>query len=128
MENRSFPISKEALDTINSMTWFMMDAFWMLGATHVAGFFILPTILSGLFLLYIERRRTVFYINLAINCWIFMNTMWMLSEFSQNSNWLVGSRVAFVAGLGFIAMAVRSSDDLRETFSHFRRFRLLKIK
>lgn len=125
---RPFPISKDALDTVNSLTWFLMDAFWMLGAPAVAALFILPTIASGLCLLYVEKRRPVMFINLAINSWILMNSFWMLSEFTQSEHWLVASRALFAFGLGFIGMAVHSSEDLKETFSHFRRFRLLKIK
>ena len=61
---RPFPVSKDALDTLNSMSWFMMDAFWMLEKTSLGKIFVLPTILSGLLLLYIEKRRTVFWLSL----------------------------------------------------------------
>ncbi len=127
-QTRPFWISKDALDTVNSLTWFLMDAFWMLGATGVATFFILPTLFTGLCLLYIEKRRTVLYINVAINCWIVMNTLWMISEIAESPEMLTWSRAAFGTGILFILLAVRSSENLKETFSHFRRFRLLKIK
>lgn len=125
---RPFPLSKDALDTINSVAWFFMDAFWMLGAGGIALAFVLPTLLTGLGLLYIEKRRTVFWINLAINCWIWMNTLWMMSDLFQNPELLLVARGVFGLGLVFIALAVKSSENLKETFSHFRRFRLLKIK
>jgi hypothetical protein len=125
---RPFPFSKDALDTVNSLTWFLMDAFWMLGTPNIAFIFVLPTLLSGLGLLYIEKRRTVFWINLSINCWIWMNTLWMMSDLLQNPEMLLVARGVFALGLLFIIFAVKSSDNLRETFSHFRRFRLMKIK
>lgn len=125
---RALPIPKDTLDTVNSVAWFLMDAFWMLGAGKTALAFILPTLVTGLGLLYLERRRTVFFINLAINCWIWMNTFWMLSDLFQSPQLLVAARGVFGLGLVFIACAVRSSDNLRETFSHFRRFRVLKVR
>ena len=100
----------------------------MLGAGKIALMFILPTIATGLGLLYIERRKTVLFINLAINCWIWMNTLWMMSDLFQHPALLVTARAIFGLGLVFIACAIRSSDNLRETFSHFRRFRALKVR
>ncbi len=123
---RPFLLPKEAIDTINSMCWFLADAFWMLGATHVAHFFLFPTIVSGLCLLYVEKRRPVFFINLAINSWIWMNTLWMLAEVKGSPTMMWGPRACFVLGLAFVACAVATSASLRDTFSHFRRFRVLK--
>jgi hypothetical protein len=118
---RPFPVSKDALDTLNSMSWFMMDAFWMLEKTSLGKIFVLPTILSGLLLLYIEKRRTVFWINLAINSWIWMNTFWMFEKL----DW---ARGAFVFGLLCVGAALLEAKSLRETFSHFRRFRILNLR
>ncbi len=118
---RPFPVSKDALDTLNSMSWFMMDAFWMLEKTSLGKIFVLPTILSGLLLLYIEKRRTVFWINLAINSWIWMNTFWMFEKL----DW---ARGAFAFGLLCVGAALLEAKSLRETFSHFRRFRILNLR
>lgn len=125
---RYLPLSKDALDTVNSLTWFLMDAFWMVGATQIALAFILPTVLTGICLLYTERRPTVFWINVAINCWIGMNTFWMLGDLFEMPEALTAARVTFGLGLVAIGIAVKKSEDLRETFSHFRRFRVLKIR
>ena len=123
---RPFWISKDALDTTNSIAWFFMDAFWMLGLAGTGIFFILPTVLTGLGLLYIEKRPAVFKINLAINCWIWMNTIWMLSD-SFHLPWLMFyAKAIFAAGVLSIMLALVQSGNLRETFSHFRRFRTLR--
>jgi hypothetical protein len=118
---RAFPISKDLLDTANSVFWFLMDAMWMLGFTSLAKFSIIPTIATGLMLLYIEKRSTVFWINLAINCWILMNTLWMLEH-------IAAARFTFAVGMACVGVAVYKGDSLRETFSHFRRFRVLPIR
>lgn len=123
---RPFFLSKDALDTTNSVAWFLMDAFWMLGLTGSGLVFLLPTVLSGLGLLYIERRPTVFLINIAINCWIWMNTLWMLSDALKDPGLLVYARAMFAAGMLCILAALASSGNVRETFSHFRRFRTLR--
>lgn len=125
-QERPFPIPREILDTINSIFWFLMDAAWMLEVFGMAYLCILPTVLTGLALLYVERRRAVFYINLAINCWIWMNTLWMLSETLETDALLNVSRALFSAGVIFIIMAAKNSESLQETFSHFKRFRVLK--
>ena len=118
---RPFPISKDALDTLNSVSWFFMDAFWMLEKTSFGKIFVLPTIVSGLLLLYIEKRRTVFWINLAINSWIWMNTFWMYER-------LALARISFGFGLVCVVAAIFEAKSLRETFSHFRRFRILNLR
>ncbi len=118
---RRFPVGKDALDTLNSVSWFMMDAFWMLEKTSLGKVFVLPTILSGILLLYIEKRRTVFWINLAINSWIWMNTFWMYER-------LALARISFGFGLLCVVAAILEAKSLRETFSHFRRFRILNLR
>lgn len=123
---RPFWISKDTLDTVNSGTWFFMDAFWMLGSPEVSLFFVAPTIATGLMLLYVEKRRNVFWINSAINCWIWMNTFWLFSEVNHTPHLINYAKAAFILGLVFIFAAIKDSISLKETFSHFRRFRKIK--
>lgn len=124
---RDFFLCKDSLDTINSVAWFMMDALWMLGLTVAGLFFIFPTVLSGLFLLYVEKRPAVLKINAAINCWIWMNSMWMISESFGVTELMPYARAMFAAGAAFIIAAAMQSGSVRETFSHFRRFRSMKL-
>lgn len=121
---RDFFVSKDALDTINSLAWFLMDAAWMLQIKQVAVAMIVPTLLSGLFLCYIEKRKNVTYINFAIVSWIVMNASWMFSEDFYEEEFMLAAKMSFILGVGFIAMAVAASKNLSETFSHFKRFRI----
>ena len=123
---RPFPISKDVLDTLNSVSWFLMDASWMLENHAISGLMIIPTIMTGLFLCYIEKRRNITFINLAILSWICMNVCWMGSEVLAMAHFLTVAKTLFVVGVGFIALAVATSDNLSDTFSHFRRFRIIK--
>ncbi len=120
---RPFWVSKDVLDTLNSIFWFFTDALWMLGLPGIAMGAAIPTIFTGLCLLYVEKRKNVFFINLAINSWIIMNTLWMLSDAFKAPELMIYTRGAFFLGLVFIGFAVQFSPSLKETFSHFRRFR-----
>ncbi len=123
---RPFPVSKDVLDTVNSVTWFMADGLWMLGQHQMALAFIAPTALTGLLLLYVEKRLSVVCINVAINCWIWMNAWWVVFDMSPAPHYRILSQIFFILGMLAILAAVITSGNVRETFSHFRRFRGLK--
>lgn len=126
VHERPFPISKDALDTLNSLTWFMADGIWMLGFHPAALGMIGLTLLSGLCLLYIEKRPAVTCINLGILSWATMNMLWIASEYTKSERIQELTRISFGVGLAFIVAAAFVSKDVRETFSHFRRFRMKK--
>lgn len=115
---------KEALDTVNSVSWFLLDASWMLEVKGLTYVMIIPTILSALILCYIEKRPNILLINLAILSWILMNITWMFSELYNIENFFFTAKIFFLLGLILIIAAILSSKNLTETFSHFKRFRL----
>lgn len=120
---RPFIISKEILDTVNSVSWFFADAFWMLDYLNIGVGLMIPTIVSGLCLLYVEKRHSLLFINIAINCWIWMNTLWMASDMDLEGGYLLAAKVFFILGAICILLAALTSKNLKETFSHFKRFR-----
>ncbi len=125
---RPFPLSKDLLDTINSVSWFLMDASWMLDIRELSMTMLVPTVLSGIFLCYIEKRRSVTFINVAILNWICMNITWMFSEIYENDGLLTISKTFLAIGVACIGLSIYFSENLPETFSHFRRFRVKRIK
>lgn len=127
-DQRPFFISKDLLDSLNSVSWFLMDASWMLQAEEISIFMILPTVLSGIILCYIEKRRTHTLINIAILSWICMNISWMFSEVLALSSYLTIAKVFFVTGCLFVILALITSENVSETFSHFKRFRIKNWK
>ena len=124
--SRIFPVSKEVLDTINSLFWFGADASWMMESLSLSASLMVPTILTGLMLLYIEKRKSVLAINVAINCWILMNLSWILSDIYPESMAGKSAKVFFAMGIISVIVAAATSNNLQDTFSHFRRFRALK--
>jgi hypothetical protein len=85
---------------------------------------IIPTILSGLFLCYIERNRSLTMINIAIFNWICMNISWMLSDTFSEPLYLTLAKIFFFFGILFIIFAVLTTKNISDTFSHFKRFRM----
>lgn len=115
---------KDVLDTANSLSWFLMDGIWMLGQHHFALAISPIVLLSGLLLCFVDRRPAFMAINAAIMCWIIQNTAWIMSEIHDKDFYLNISRTFFALGLISIMTATLLSKNLRDTFSHFRRFRL----
>jgi hypothetical protein len=124
--SRVFPVSKEVLDTVNSLFWFGADASWMMESLPLSASLMVPTILTGLMLLYIEKRKSVLAINVAINCWIMMNLSWILSDIYPESMAGKSAKMFFAMGILSVIVAAATSNNLQDTFSHFRRFRALK--
>jgi hypothetical protein len=125
---RPFIVSKDVLDTVNSLTWFLMDASWMLQMKEISLLMIVPTILTGVILCYIEKRKNITFINIAILCWICMNVSWMFADIHAVSTYLLIAKSFFCAGLLFILMAVATSEKISDTFSHFKRFRIKNFR
>lgn|GEM_PF-4050947 len=121
-------VSKDIIDTINSLTWFCMDAFWMAGFPTIAKAMAPFVLLTGIWLTLIEKRLQVVLINLGIVSWILMNVAWMFSEMKEfqhaKSYFLLSSKIFLIGGLIHVALALAFSKNIKETFSHFRRFRL----
>lgn len=127
MEENHIARTKHILDTLNSLSWFAMDASWMLQVQEVSLVMILPTFLSGLILCFMEKKKPLTLINIAILNWICMNVSWMFSEIFSDGLYLTFAKSFLGTGLFFIGLAVYFSRNLSETFSHFKRFRLKKL-
>jgi hypothetical protein len=124
---KPFYLSKDVLDTINSVSWFLMDASWMLQVKEVSVAMIIPTILSGIILCFMEKRRNITFINVAILSWICMNVSWMFSDILSISFYLTMAKILFATGVMFIFLAIVNSENVSDTFSHFKRFRIKKL-
>lgn len=98
----------------------------MLNIIDVGLGLLIPTLLTGAFLLYIEKRKHVLMINAAIFCWICMNFLWMVSDMDLTGPYLLLAKSFFGLGVLFIVIATIISPNLKDTFSHFRRFRGIK--
>jgi hypothetical protein len=109
------PLSKRVVDAVNSAAWFMMDALWIFQLQWPAYAAAGLTVATGVLLLVLAWRegRGALYADLGLNCWIAMNTIWMVSDLNGYETPLVLVGVVAVLGAAFIALAAWHSQDLR---------------
>ena len=118
---------KDIVETLNSLTWFAMDAAWMLEYKDASLILIIPTIMTGLILCFMEKKKSLTLINISILCWICMNISWMLSELIPSRNLLGLAQGCMVVGISTMGIAIYLSNDRSETFFHFKRSRVKKM-
>lgn len=109
------PASKPIVDPLNTLAWFLMDAFWLLKLEWPAYGFAAITVVTGVVLLVLDRRESwgALLADLGLFCWIVMNTVWMVSDLNDGEPPRVFSIVVAVLGAGFIVAAAWSSEDVR---------------
>ena len=109
------PSAKRVVDTVNSAAWFAMDVLWIFrlaGPAYVAAGL---TVATGVLLLALGRGqgRGDLLADLGLNCWIGMNTLWLVADLTGHETplGLVGAVAAL--GAAFIVAAAWHSQDLR---------------
>ena len=116
-QDLSNPISKRLVDPLNTITWFTMDALWMCRLEWPSYFFTGLTIATGLWLLVLAWRegRGVVLAHLGLNCWIAMNTVWLVTDFKgQPTPLTIGVPLALLGGV-LLAAAAWHSEDIRRS-------------
>ena len=76
----------------------MLDIKW-LGALMI-----LPTISIALWIIYITRKMTEVYLNIAVFFWIAANSYWMIIEFFNDDKGKYLAGIPF--GLGFVFVGI----------------------
>ena len=112
-ETRSF--ANRVVDPVNSITWFLMDALWMCKLEWPAYAFAALTVATGVWLLALGRRqrRGQLLADLGLNCWIAMNTVWLVSDLNGHPTPLAIAVPLAVAGALLLAVAAWHSQDVR---------------
>ena len=112
-EPRSF--AKRVVDPLNSVTWFTMDALWMCKLAWPAYVFAGLTVVTGVWMLACgwRQRRGVLLADLGLNCWIAMNTVWLVADLNGYPTPLGLAVPLAVVGAAFLAVAAWHSQDIR---------------
>lgn len=119
-------LSKDNLEIINSFSWFFMDAFWMTEELGLSYFCIVPTLISGVLLLFKERAFSSILVALSALLWASMNSLWLLGDSLEIVNYLIVCKILFGCGIISLILAIFISDDIGKTLAVFRRFKVKK--
>ena len=107
--------AKRVVDPVNTITWFLMDVFWMCKLAWPAYAFAVLTVITGIWLLVLgwRQKRGLILSDLGLNCWIAMNTVWMVTDLKgQPTPFWIAVPLAVVGAL-FLALAAWYSQDIR---------------
>ncbi|MGL4549696.1 MAG: hypothetical protein ACRC33_00805 [Gemmataceae bacterium] len=107
--------AKRVVDPLNTAAWFAMDAMWMCKLDWPAYAFAGLTVVTGLWLLALgwRERRGVLLADLGLNCWIAMNTVWLVWDLNGQPAPLAVAVPLAVLGAAFLAAAGWHSEDFR---------------
>ena len=120
-------VTKDMLEILNSLSWFLMDAMWMLSTFKFAYMLIIPTLVSGILLVFKEKQYVGILIALAAFFWSVMNSIWLVGE-SMKLNWyLPVCKTFFALGIGTLITGIIISNDVTKTLSTFKRLRFKKL-
>ena len=108
-------LAKKVVDPLNSVVWFTMDAFWMCKLAWPAYGFAALTVITGVWLLVLgwRQKRGVLFADMGLNCWIAMNTVWLVADLSGQPTPLGVTVPLAVVGAAFIAVAAWFGQDFR---------------
>ena len=106
---------KRVVDPVNTVTWFAMDALWMCKVVWPAYIFAGLTVITGVWLLVLGWRqgRGTVLADLGLNCWIAMNTIWLVSDLNEQPTPLAFAVPIAVLGALFLAVAAWRDQDAR---------------
>lgn len=105
----------------------MMDATWLAFNNYpiIPILCVIPTAVTGIWLFFTEKQTPpILCINIAVNCWIWMNTLWMLNDFLEVNSIVIVAEILMAIGLLAMVMGIRLSRDVAHTLSRFRRLRI----
>lgn len=115
------------VETAGSITWFLMDASWMLELRTPALALAAPTVLLALVAFaYADRTIASMFVTAAMAAWAAMNVAWMAHDLGAADRGLVLARVFFSAGIACLTVALVASRGAGIE-SVLRRFRRLRI-
>jgi hypothetical protein len=123
---RAARFSRRVVDPVNSVAWYAMDGLWLahlVWPAYVATGLTLAT--GGTLLLLDRRRRQRLKDDLALNAWMWMNALWVISDLGR----LPPLRYAALAigGLGAVLLANAVRPSKAYPGAALRRFRKMRL-
>ena len=95
--------------------WLLKDSCWVMDFKIFGVVMIIPTVVVALFITWKTRKvLTELFHNIAVCCWLFANSVWMIGEFYLNDTTRPYAAIFFVAG---VLMMTYYYLFLNDTFS-----------
>lgn len=91
-------------ENLHILLWLLKDICWLMELKLPGIIMIVPTVLMAIYIAVKTRTETIYYINLAILCWIAANSYWMICELTDNLHLKDYTIMGFVLGLVFTGM------------------------
>jgi hypothetical protein len=106
-------------ENLHVLFWLVKDMCWMLFCKPIAYAMILPTISLSMWIIWISRKSTELWINLAIFFWILANSYWMTVEFlGVDKEIKIYATLPFVCGLlcaiYYVYLEMTKKDEFEE--------------
>src|SRR4051812_10460647 len=104
--------SRRVVDPANSVAWFAMDALWLAQLAWPAYAATGLTLVTGAALLFLNRRKAErLDDDLALNAWMWMNALWVISDLGQLPTLRYVAMGVAALGAVLLANAIRPSKS-----------------
>ena len=91
-------------ESLHIVFWLIKDSCWMLELRWLGIIMVIPTLIIAAIIVYITRKTTDVFINLAILFWICANSFWMYIEFFTSGELKLWASIPFTLGFIFVGI------------------------
>lgn len=117
--------TRRVVDPANSVAWFAMDALWLLQLEWPVYVATGLTLATGAALVFLNRRRAErLEDDLALNAWMWMNGLWVVSDMGEMPRLQYAAMAAAAIGAVLLANAIRPSKRSRGRIQRLKKMRL----
>ncbi len=117
--------SRRVVDPVNSVAWFAMDGLWLAQLAWPAYVATGLTLATGAALVALDRgRRRRLNDDLALNAWMWMNALWVISDLGGLPNVRYAAMAVGALGAALLAIAVWPSKAHRGALGRLRKMRV----
>lgn len=122
---RAAGFSRRVVDPVNSVAWYAMDGLWLAQLAWPAYVATGLTLATGGMLLLLDRRRGQrLNDDLALNAWMWMNALWVISDLGGLPRLRYVAMAVGALGAVLLANAVRPSKSRRGAILRLRKMRV----